>query len=421
MTAWGPQGVGPVASSRPDLPIVVVGGYDYSVGMNQNSTLTVRELARERTVLYLHSEVGGSLLSVLQGRGRHVPAARVARIAFGGIRPRRVEERLWVAPLRGPVAYAPLACPEGLRRHAVHVLTDVVRAWLRDRGDEACMLLFYWPELPELAQTLPVAASAYDCTDDHATMPGRVVPANRVRALEQRLLDAVDRTWVVSPGLLEERDDGRRRFEVAASPIDLRLFRRVAAEPPAALPELRGRSGPVIGYAGGLTDRMNWTLLEAIAERRPEWTLLFVGHDPAAAPRALRRRENAVFTGLLSYDRALRAMARFDVGIIPVRTGAFSHGNSFLKLADYLASGLPVVASDVPDTSAAAARAPEAITVATGTEAWLTALDAAITGTTTDAVLRARQLLLEERDNARRVAGLVAALEEDRIARAQGA
>lgn len=421
MTAWGPQGVGPVASSRPDLPIVVVGGYDYSIAMNQVSTITVRELARTRNVLYLHSELGGSLLSVLQGRGRYVEPARVARIAAGGMRPRRVEERLWLAPLRGPVAYAPLAYPEPLRRHAVRVLTDIVHAWLRGRGEEACLLLCYWPELPELLEALPVAASAYDCTDDHATMPGRVVPAARVRALEERLLDAVDRTWVVSPGLLEERDDGHRRLEVAASPIDLRLFERVSAEPPMALPGLHGRTGPVIGYAGGLTERMNWTLLEALAERRPDWTFLFVGHDPAAAPRALHRRENVVFTGLLPYDRALRAIARFDVGVIPVRTGAFSHGNSFLKLADYLASGLPVVASDVPDTAAAAALAPEAVTVATGTDAWLAALDAALAGTTTDEVRRARQLLLRERTNERRVAALVAALEEDRIARAQGA
>ncbi|MGK2937019.1 MAG: glycosyltransferase [Solirubrobacteraceae bacterium] len=388
--------------------------------MNQNSTMTVRELARERTVLFLNRDFGGSLLSVLQGRGRSVQAAGLARIAFGGMRPRRVEERLWVAPLRGPVAYAPLAYPELLRRYAVRVLTRVIRGWLHDRGEDACLLLFYWPELPELARTVPCAASAYDCTDDHATMPGRLVPARRVRALEQRLLDEVDRTWVVSPGLLEGRDDGRR-VEVAASPIDLRLFRRIAEEPPMALPELRGRTGPVVGYAGGLTERIDWALLEQIVERRPEWTLLLVGHDPAAAPRALHLRENVVFTGSLPYDGALRAIARFDVGIIPVRSGAFSHGNSFLKLGDYLAAGLPVVASEVPDTAAAAARAPGAIAVATGADAWLAALDAAITRTTTDAVRRARQLLLAERDNARRVARLLAALEEDRVARAQGA
>lgn len=408
-----------MASTRTDLPIVVVGGYDYAVSMNQNSTLTVRELARTRTVLYLHSEVGGSLLNVVRGRGRYVSADRLARIALGPTRPRRVEERLWIAPLRGSVAYSPLAYPEPMRRHAVRVLTRVVRTWLRARGERTCMLLFYWPELHELARTVPFAAAAYDCTDDHASMPGRLVPEGRIRDMEQQLMDAVDRTWVVSPGLREGRDDGRRRVDVFPSPIDLRLFERAAAERPAALPALDGRKGPVIGYTGSLTTRMDWELLDEIAERRPDWTLAFVGHDPAIAPRSLHRRPNVVFTGLLPYDQAVRATARFDVGVIPVRSGAFSQGNSFLKLGDYLAAGLPVVASDVPDTAAAAAKEPAALAIATDADSWLARLDAAVAGAGGERAAEARKRLLQERSNERRVAALVAGLEEDRSARAR--
>lgn len=419
MTDRGPLAGGPVASSRGDLPIVVVGAYDYAISMNQNSTLAVRELARERTVLYVNSEVGGSILNVARGRGRYVKADRLARVAFGGMRPRRVEERLWVAPLRGAVAYAPLAYPEPLRRYAVRRITRVVRDWLAARGESACLLLFYWSELPELAETIPFAASAYDCTDDHASMPGRVVPADRVRALESRLMDAVDRTWVVSPGLLEARDNGHRKLAVAATPIDLRLFDDVARHPSPELPELAGRRGPIVGYAGGLTERLDWELLDALAAARPEWTFLFVGHDPAVAPPSLHGRANAVFTGLLPYERALQAIARFDVGIIPVRAGAFSHGNSFLKLLDYVASDLPVVASVVPDTALIAEREPDVIALATGTDAWLAALDTAVAATPTETVRAARRRLLEERSNERRVSALVAGLEEDRRARAE--
>lgn len=410
-----------MASRSADLPIVVVGGYDYALSMNQNSTLTVRELARTRDVLYLHSEVGGSLLNVVRGRGRYVSTDRLVRIGFGSTRPRRVEERLWLAPLRGSVAWAPLAYPEPLRRHAVRVLARTVRTWLRERGDDACLLLFYWPEVHELAQSVPFAAAAYDCTDDLASMPGRLIPAGSIRAMEAALMDAVDRTWAVSPGLREGRDDGRRRIEVFPSPIDLRLVERLTHEPPAALPELHGRTGPVIGYVGSLTTRMDWELLDQVAERRPDWTLLFVGHDPAIAPRSLHRRANVAFTGLLPYDQAMRAVARFDVGVIPVRSGAFSHGNSFLKLGDYLAVGLPVVASDVPDTAAAAEREPAAVTIATGLDGWLAALEAAIAAEPSDAAKQARDRLLQGRSNERRVAAVLAGLEEDRISRAGAA
>ena len=62
--------------------------------------------------------------------------------------------------------------------------------------------------------------------------------------------------------------------------------------------ELRALSGPVIGYVGNLSDRIDLDLLDDLVRARPDWQFVFVGsahldrtilrldrHDNVALPR----------------------------------------------------------------------------------------------------------------------------------------
>ncbi len=388
---------------------VVVGGYDYSLGMNQPATVTVRELARRYRVLNVHSDAHGSILRRLQGRAGHMGGRDVARTLFGSMRPRRVEERLWLAPVRGLASIGPLSWPEATRRRNVRVFTRVTRDWLSEVGAEQCVLLFYWWSLPELVQRVPHVVSIYDCTDDFSAIPGGVLPRDVVTRVEGRLLDAVDETFVVSPGLLDGRAAPGRRISVLPNAFDLELFRTLEREGFTVPGIVRRLEGPVIGYAGGLTPRMDWELLAALAGRRPEWTFVFVGGDAAAASSELRGHANVVFQPAVPYPEAIGAISRFDVATIPVRIGQFSRGNSFLKLLDYFAHGKPVVAPPLPDTCAVADAAPGLIRLADGVDAWEAALEAAlIEPRDEDSPLRlARRAYVAERTVERRVGRIV--------------
>src|SRR5262249_57589174 len=73
------------------------------------------------------------------------------------------------------------------------------------------------------------------------------------------------------------------------------------------------------------------------------------GRDPAGGGRAARGIEAIFFAGALPHERMPAALAAADVGVAPFDIGA--HGPlslgfywSPLKIFEYMASGLPVVA-----------------------------------------------------------------------------
>jgi glycosyltransferase involved in cell wall biosynthesis len=405
VTATDPTGAS--GDDRDDVAFVVVGGYQYSPGMSQPATATVRELARHHRVLNLNSEAHGSVLRRLQGRAGHLRPRDVARTVLDSTRPRRVEERLWVAPVRGLAAIGPLSAPEVMRRRNVRVLAAVIRRWLRDIGAQRCVLVFYWWALPELVQQVPHVASIYDCVDDHTAMPGGLLAPAMIARLEGRLLDAVDRSYVVSAALLEDRAAPGRRISVLPNGFDHRLFAQVQQDGFAVPEFLRSIPRPIVGYAGGLSTRIDWDLLAGLVSRRPEWSFVFVGGDPQVAPAALRGRANVYFQGTLPYPGALAAIGCFDAGVIPVRVDQFSRGNSFLKLLDYFAHGIPVVATPLPDTRRVAEASPGLLELADGIDGWEAALARALHEPSRSPRRGARRAYTRERSVERRVARMI--------------
>lgn len=166
--------------------------------------------------------------------------------------------------------------------------------------------------------------------------------------LEAETFAGTDRILAVSPtlaGLLASSGVEQRRIEVVENAID-----------PAAFPPPGPRRAGVltIGFAGSLKPWHGIDVLVdafrlALAEE-PAMRLEIIGEGPAARvlddaglPGALVRRH-----GLLTHAETLRTMRRWHVGVAP-----FHHLDDFyfspLKLAEYMATGLCAVASDLPE------------------------------------------------------------------------
>jgi glycosyltransferase involved in cell wall biosynthesis len=389
------------------LPAVVVGGMGYSVAQNTIPSMTVRELARRRRVLFINSEAHGSVLRRIQGRAAHLGARDVARIVLDSTRPRRVEERLWLAPVRGLSAIGPLWAPEPMRRRNVRVIGKVVRGWLDELRAGACVLISYWWSLPELGAEVPHEASIYDCVDDPEALPGSYAPSATVQRLENRLLDSVDRSYVVSPALLAARESAGRKVAVLRSPFDVQLFRHLQStglQPPS---RLRSLPRPIVGYLGALGQRMDWELLIELTSRRPGWSFVFAGGDPSSAPAALHASANVTFIPAMPYPDGLAVASCFDVGTIPFLIDRFSRGNSFLKLLDYLAYGMPVVSTPLPDTLRVAQAAPGVVEIATDADEWLVQLERALEEPSESPAQAARVAYVEGQSVERRVARML--------------
>jgi len=107
-----------------------------------------------------------------------------------------------------------------------------------------------------------------------------------------------------------------------------------------------------------------------IVRQCPDWTFAFIGPDAHLALPDLVDLPNVLMLGVIPYRHALKAISRFDVGIIPFKSRPFTRGNSFMKLLDHLAHGTPVVATPLPDTVAVTRAAEDLVLPKDRTHGW---------------------------------------------------
>lgn len=106
-------------------------------------------------------------------------------------------------------------------------------------------------------------------------------------------------------------------------------------------------SKPVIGYIGALLSlRLDLTVLEFIAESRPDWSLVLVGPEDESFKRSrLHQFKNVWFTGNKPGNELPSYLSKFDVAINPQVISPLTIGNYPRKIDEYLAMGKPTVAT----------------------------------------------------------------------------
>src|SRR5437763_1684860 len=104
--------------------------------------------------------------------------------------------------------------------------------------------------------------------------------------------------------------------------------------------------------------------------------------------RELAARPNVRLIEAVPHRDVMRYMAHFDVGILPYVLDAFTAAVMPVKLKEYLAAGLPVVSTPLPDVLRFAQHHQEMVAFADNGEDFVAALRAAVASNTPDAVAR---------------------------------
>ncbi len=141
--------------------------------------------------------------------------------------------------------------------------------------------------------------------------------------------------------------------------------------------ELRGLVGPVIGYVGNLSDRIDIELLDDLARARTDWHFVFVGsaHLDQSILR-LDRHPNVHFVGVKPYEEAKRFIRYFDVALIPHLDNEMTRSMNPLKAFVYCAEGVPVVSTPIANMYELG----DLITVAKGVDGFLDAIEDVLAG-----------------------------------------
>ncbi len=123
---------------------------------------------------------------------------------------------------------------------------------------------------------------------------------------------------------------------------------------------MRDLPRPILGYVGSLEDRVDWALLDRLAEALPNSTILLVGRitsrrtPTGSAWRAARTRclarPNVQAVGWQPQDSLGAWIRSFDICLIPyAESHPFNQVCCPTKIMDYMGSGRPIVSTRLPE------------------------------------------------------------------------
>ena len=223
------------------------------------------------------------------------------------------------------------------------------------------------------------------------------------RGFRLRMQDAImARPWVatvaISDALARHLRDNRGIARDRIRVLHDAAPRGMQSVPPAArrmvmaelVPETRGDWVATCAYFGHLYPGRGIEIIEQMAAARPRVCFLVIGGTEADIERrrASNSRSNLFFLGHRSHSFARGAMAAADVLLMPYQTrvsiGLGEHDTaqwmSPMKMFEYLASGAPIISSDLPVLREVLAHERNALLVPPDSApAWVAALDRLIT------------------------------------------
>lgn len=200
----------------------------------------------------------------------------------------------------------------------------------------------------DMLDVVPGAQRVFYGTDDYvaaAALTG--VDVGWLRRCTQRQLQRADLVLATSPVLQQTWSAHRRDIRMIPNGCEAELFARAdRASPP---PDVR-LSGPIAGFVGHMSERIDLPMLEAVASSGI--SLLLVGPRQATFEIArldgLLARPNVQWVGPKEFEELPSYLRVIDIGLTPYSQSAFNRASFPLKTLEYLAAGRPVVATDLP-------------------------------------------------------------------------
>jgi glycosyltransferase involved in cell wall biosynthesis len=186
----------------------------------------------------------------------------------------------------------------------------------------------------------------YHCVDENSAFSG--VSAQSIAELESQLLRKADLVIVTSERLYHSKAKITPRTLLVRHGVDFDHFRR-ALDPRTKVPDDLARlPRPVIGFFGLIADWVDVDLMAHVARQFPQASLVVIG-KATADTAALKRVPNVHLLGRKPYEQLPAYCKGFDVALMPFRINELTLNSNPLKVREYLAAGLPVVSTPIPE------------------------------------------------------------------------
>jgi glycosyltransferase involved in cell wall biosynthesis len=244
-----------------------------------------------------------------------------------------------------------------------------------------------WTYLPtdtavDLIQSLATPASVvvYYCGADFSLLATNVAAYRRA---EDALVRMADFVLATCPMLFDRCQQNNSEVHLVPAVVNLNEFQLGSEdEIDKDSTTTRGQRserwpGPVIGYVGGLHRFVDYRLLTSLARARPQWSFVFVGAQTADVGE-LATLPNVHLPGQRPHAELARYIREFDVCTVPYLNAEVTATVVPLKINEYLAMGKPIVSTELPTVCDFNNRHQVLVTAPNETEAFLKAIEKAL-------------------------------------------
>ena len=311
--------------------------HDWS-GDPLSKTHLMRLLSKENRILWVNS------IGYRAPKASRADLSRAFRKLSAAASPiREPEKNIFVMnPLAIP-AYGRPALRELNRR----LLRFQVRRAMAKLGFHRAINWVFNPAAGLIAGGLGEESLIYHCVDEYTAFSG--VPSRSLAEIEGVLLRRADAVFVSADRLLHSKGAVNPRTFLVRHGVDHDHF-RLALEPETDVPEEVARlPRPVLGYFGLIAeDWVDVDLLVHVARSFPEASIVLLGKVTMDVSR-LEALPNVHLLGRKPYQSLPFYSKGFDVALIPFPISEATLNANPLKAREYLASGLPVVSTAIPE------------------------------------------------------------------------
>ena len=244
-----------------------------------------------------------------------------------------------------------------------------------------------WPYLAGL----PIQRLVYLRLDDYPRLPG--VDADMIRPLERRMVERSDLIVVTARQLAP---CGGAPVAYLPQGVDVDHFSSTSFGP---------RKEKVLGFFGLLAEWVDWDLVMGVARLCSDWTLEFVG-PVRYRPDSLADLPNVRLRDGVPYSELPAAIAGWSAGWIPFELTEMTQGVNPLKAREYLAAGLAVASTALPEVLSLATETDlRVVWSVDDMQRWLSAVDISA-----EAVQQRRDVMVDHSwaARSRELAGMVA-------------
>ena len=328
-----------------DFVVLATADWDHPLWTNKQHTALTLAAAGHR-VLYVES------LGIRPPRVGASDRTRIVRRLRRMLQlPCQRQERLWV--------WSPPVLPGGHSGRALRFNRRLLRGGLelvcRWLGFTNPILWTYNPLTSLYLDPEGFAGSIYHCVDRIQDQPG--MPVARIEASEEALSKGVDVVFVTSPHLQVSHRRWNPRTLLFGNVADHSHFSRArlgdTAGPLRCPEQLQRIDRPRLIFMGAIDAyKLDLGMLLQLARRNATWRFVLIGPvgecDPSTDVSGLLACPNVEFVGPVAYGDLPSWLAHGDVALLPLQLNGYTRHMFPMKFFEYLSSGLPVVATEIP-------------------------------------------------------------------------